>query len=305
MTKPPIHTIDLRYLDQQKAVASYLIEGDAGPVLVETGPANTVQTLEQSLAALGYAPSDIQHALVTHIHFDHAGAVGWLARHGTHIHVHEFGAPHLIDPSKLVASARRIYGATMDEQWGIMTAVPEEQVHPVRDGDAIVHGNLRLVAIETPGHARHHHSFRMETSDGAIGFTGDAAATFMGESSFINLPMPPPEFDLDAWLHSLDRLAAEDFVRIYPTHFGACDEPAIHLERVADELRANLEQIERLVMEGFDEAHVIKAYGEWMDACADDLNVPLERRPFYVSRNVKQMNVMGVLRYLRKRAQPA
>ncbi|MCA9296759.1 MAG: MBL fold metallo-hydrolase [Phycisphaerales bacterium] len=300
-----IHTIDLRYLGQERAIAAYLIESNTGPILVETGPANTVDTLTTALAALGVAPADIRHALVTHIHFDHAGAVGWLARHGTHIYVHEFGAPHLIDPSKLVDSARRIYGAKMDYEWGIMTAVPADQVRPVRDGDVLEFGDVTLTAIETPGHARHHHAYRMDTDDGAVAFTGDAAATYMSETSFINLPMPPPEFDLDAWLATLDRLRAANLARIYPTHFGACDHPAAHFDAVTEELHRNVACIERLVAEGLSEADIVAAYGEWMDELADAADVPLARRPFYVSRNIKQMNVMGVLRYKRKRAERA
>jgi glyoxylase-like metal-dependent hydrolase (beta-lactamase superfamily II) len=298
-----IHTIDLRYLGQERAIAAYLIESNAGPILVETGPANTIDTLTTALAALGVVPKDIRHALVTHIHFDHAGAVGWLARHGAHIHAHEFGAPHLIDPSKLVDSARRIYGTSMEYEWGIMTAVPADQVHPVRDGDVLEFGDVTLTAIETPGHARHHHTYRMDIDAGAIAFTGDAAATYMPETSFINLPMPPPEFDLDAWLTTLDRLRAENLARIYPTHFGACDHPAKHFDRVEHELHRNVAFIERLVAEGLTEAEVVAAYGEWIDELADHADVPLQRRPFFVSRNVKQMNVMGVLRYLRKRAE--
>ena len=141
---PVIHTIDLHYLGIPKAIAAYVVIGPDGPVLVEAGPSSTLTHLVDGLAALSLKPGDIRHALVTHIHLDHAGAAGHLARNGTRIWVHEFGAPHLVDPSKLIASATRIYGSQMDRLWGPIVPVPPELISPVRDGDLIEVGGLRV-----------------------------------------------------------------------------------------------------------------------------------------------------------------
>src|SRR5262249_30206501 len=154
--------------------------------------------------------TDIRHALVTHIHLDHAGAAGHLAQHGTHIYLHEFGGPHLIDPSRLIDSATRIYGDQMDHLWGRLIPVPEHLVHPVRDGDGLNPDGLRITAIEPPGHARHHHAFALEIDGERIGFAGDAAGIIMPgipeppAGTFMVVPTPPPEFDLQAWLTSID-----------------------------------------------------------------------------------------------------
>ena len=171
-----VHTIDLEYLGTRGAIASYVIEGPDGLVMVETGPGNTTAALERGLADLGFTPTDVKHVFVTHIHFDHAGASGWMARHGAHIYVHEFGRQHLIDPTRLVASARRIYGDRMEALWGELLPIPAERTTPLHDGDIVTVAGLKIRAIETPGHARHHHAFVVETDDAKIGFTGDAAA---------------------------------------------------------------------------------------------------------------------------------
>ncbi|MBT8484702.1 MAG: MBL fold metallo-hydrolase, partial [Phycisphaerae bacterium] len=222
-----IHTIDVNYLNTPGAIASYIVIGPGGdPVMVETGPGCAVEGLVAGLKELGFRPRDVRDVLVTHIHFDHAGAAGWMAREGARIHVHEFGAAHLVDPTRLVRSAERIYGDRMGVLWGELIPVPEKQVRPVYDGDAIDAGGLRFRAIETPGHARHHHAYGLETEDlGRVAFTGDAAATFVEEApGFISLPTPPPEFELAAWISSLDRLGEEGLDRIYPTHFGVVED---------------------------------------------------------------------------------
>ena len=157
-----LHTIDLHYLGIPQAIAAFVMMGSDGPVLIETGPASTLNNLADGLASLNLGLADIRHALVTHIHLDHAGAAGHLARNGTRIYVHEFGAKHLIDPSRLIESATRIYADQMDRLWGSIVPVPEKLVTPVHDGDVIAIGDLRFTALETPGHARHHHAFAVD-----------------------------------------------------------------------------------------------------------------------------------------------
>ena len=295
-----LHILDLKYLDQPEAIAAYVIETPVGLIMFETGPGSTTDRLTAELANIGFSPSDIQHLFVTHIHLDHAGAAGWLAQHGCSVHVHEFGARHLIDPTKLLASARRIYQDKMDTIWGEFLAVPESQVVSVCDGDVFEFGGLSIRAIETPGHARHHHAFATELDGKKICFTGDATGTFIHESPrFMSLPTPPPEFELNVWLSSLGQLDAEHFAAIYPTHFGRVNDVADHLKRVATALQEHVMIIRKSQKDAANDRNTIESdYGKWFHATADQHDVPDAKRPFYVSDALVRMNVTGILRWL-------
>jgi glyoxylase-like metal-dependent hydrolase (beta-lactamase superfamily II) len=300
-----IHTLDLHYLGTPEAIASYILVGRGGPVMIETGPGRSTDALASGLNTLGYEPSDVKHVLVTHIHFDHAGASGWMARHGAQIHVHEFGAPHLIEPTRLVESARRIYGEQMDELWGELIPIPEGQVSPVHDNDVIEVEGIAIRAIETPGHARHHHAFAVDTDEGRICFTGDAAATYIPNTgSFVSVPTPPPEFDLERWIASIERLEAERFDRICPTHFGAVNDPAGHLARVKPTLRAHAEFVRKLMDENAAREEILARYTDWWVTGAKQAGVPERKLHFYIN-SMAEMNVTGIMRYWTKRAEKA
>jgi glyoxylase-like metal-dependent hydrolase (beta-lactamase superfamily II) len=296
-----IHTIDLDYLGTAGAVAVYVLETDDGPVMIESGPASTTAALERGLAAIGMAPGDVRRVLVTHIHFDHAGAAGWMAGHGAQIHVHEFGARHLADPTRLVKSATRIYGDEMERRWGVIEPVPEEQVSAMHDGDVLEVGGVRIRTVETPGHARHHHAFAVELPDGKVAFTGDAAASYVFDApGFVSLPTPPPEFELGAWLATVRRLEDERFDRIYPTHFGPVDDPAAHLGRVRAALRAHADYVRNLMDEGLADAAMRERYTAWFLDQARSAGVPEGKIPFYVTDTVADMNLTGITRYWTK-----
>lgn len=299
-----IHTLDLHYLDEPRSIASYLIRTDEGAILIETGPGSTFHRLADALKDHGLALSDVKHALVTHIHFDHAGAAGLLAEHGATIHVHEFGEQHLIDPSKLIASAARIYGDDMDRLWGRIVPIPQQQVNPVCDGDVLSFGNVTLTAIETPGHARHHHAFRMESENGPICFAGDAAAMIVPDvpgTKYISLPTPPPEFDRKAWLSSLQRLGSEGFISLYLTHFGRVDYIDAHLKAVADAINAHADFVIGEMNAGHDEQSILKAYSKWVRERAAAAGVTTAQAPHFISGNLLSMNVTGIMRYQSKR----
>ena len=197
-----IDTLDLDFQGMSRSIASYLLEGPGGYVLIETGPMSTLDTLRRRLDERGLTPDDIRHLFVTHIHLDHAGAAGWWARQGAQIYVHPAGAPHLVDPSKLWRSAGRIYGDQMEILWGHILPAPAEQVTTIADGETIEVAGLSLMALDTPGHAGHHHVYRLED----IAFTGDAAGVRISGSPWVSLPAPPPEFNRELWEKSLDRL---------------------------------------------------------------------------------------------------
>lgn len=243
--------------------------------------------------------------LVTHIHFDHAGAAGWMATRGARIHVHAFGATHLVDPSRLLASATRIYGDRMERLWGTILPCDAALVRPADDGAIVVAGGLRFRAIETPGHARHHHAWALEGFAERIAFTGDAAACFIDEApEFISIPTPPPEFDPEAWRRSLDRLRSERLDRIYPTHFGAIEgagDVAAHLDRVEVALAEHEAFVARARAAGTDRDAIRDAYRAWFVAAAVRAGVPEARQGFYVKDSLADMNVDGILRRLDRR----
>jgi glyoxylase-like metal-dependent hydrolase (beta-lactamase superfamily II) len=236
MSKTTIYTIDLNFQSIPGAIAVYLIPHQHGAILVESGPGSTTLTLQAAIKALHYEPSDITDVFLTHIHLDHSGAAGWLAQHGARIHVHPNGALHLANPEKLLASATRIFGDRMNALWGEFIPVPEERLSILQDGDRVEVGGLCLRAIETPGHADHHHAYRFED----VLFTGDVCGVRLGGQPFLRLPMPSPEFNLDAWQHSLDHLRKEQadgtLARIAPTHFGIYHDPDWLFSAVSDAL---------------------------------------------------------------------
>lgn len=305
---PRLHLIDLEYLGQPGAIAAHVLETDEGLAVIECGPASTLPVLEAGLAALGASLGDVRHLLLTHIHFDHAGAAGHVAAAspGCTVHVHGFGAKHLVDPSRLLASATRIYGAEMDRLWGTILPIPEHRVRPLADGDRLAFGGLELRAIETPGHARHHHAFAVELHGERICFTGDAAAAVcLAAPEFISLPAPPPEFDPVLWRHSLDRLRSERFDAIFPTHFGRMDDVNGHLDRVQAALEAHTGRIREWMDEGCDEAEIRRRYRQWFEQLADEAGLPPQARGFYAKGSVVEMNVTGIMRYWSQQAEVA
>lgn len=242
MDHPQIQTIDLKFRGIAGTIASYLIPHKNGVVLIESGPGSTISALQEGLAGYGYRTEDISDVLLTHIHLDHAGASGWLAEQGVRIHVHPAGAPHMINPENLLKSAGRIYGNLMEPLWGKFIAVPEEKISIPRQGDIININGLEFKPMDTPGHANHHYAYLYEN----ICFCGDIGGVRMRGRKHISLPMPPPEFHLEKWRSSIEKLKKEEFKYIAPTHYSICNDPEWQLaalERALDEIDAWIENI--------------------------------------------------------------
>jgi glyoxylase-like metal-dependent hydrolase (beta-lactamase superfamily II) len=291
-----ITPIDLHFQGSPEAIASYLVIGPGGPILIETGPGSTLPSLLQGLAARGIAPGDIKDVLLTHIHLDHAGAAGWWARQGATVHVHHIGAPHLEDPSRLLASAQRIYGDQMDTLWGEFLSAPAEKLHSLHDGDAVYAGGLRFIALDTPGHARHHMVYRLDD----VAFTGDLAGIRLSGRPYLRLPTPPPEFELDAWLASLERVRAEKFARLYLTHFGAVDDAAAQWDEVERLLREYVDLVRGEAARGTERDALVERFGEYETARMQAAHLDSEAFARYAIIGPAGMAVDGMLRYLRK-----
>jgi len=301
-----IHQVDLNYLGLPGAIAAWAVEGPDGWVLVESGPESCWATLRSGLESLGVAPADLKGVLLTHIHLDHAGGAWRLAELGVPIHVHERGARHLINPEKLLASAQRIYGADMDRLWGSLEACPEDLVHSVSDGDRIQVAGLDFLAVETPGHACHHHAWSLEGSDPATIFTGDAAAMLIPDSNWISIPMPPPEMDLEAWDSSLDRLEGGHWSRFCLTHGGTVEKSdiAMHLENLRGGLHEQVAFIAALRKKHPDLDAQRPIYRSWLLESALKSGISETIFNQFVSIGLLNMNLSGVSRYLNLASDP-
>jgi glyoxylase-like metal-dependent hydrolase (beta-lactamase superfamily II) len=280
--------IDLRHLGRERVIASYLLEGGE-PALVDCGPETCADALRSALAENGLAVTDLRHLLLTHIHLDHAGAAGTLVREhpGLLVHVSEIGAPHLVDPSRLERSARRLYGDDFDRLWGELAPVPDENVRVF--GDRV----LGLEVFPTPGHASHHVSFLGE--DGTC-FSGDATGVVIPPSRYVAPVAPPPDIDLEAWERTLDAVGEREPSRLCLPHFGVVEETEAHLERVRRRLHAWAGR----VRDGMGEE-------EWVRAAEDELaaEVDPETARVYKQAGPLWQSYAGLRRYWDKRRENA
>jgi glyoxylase-like metal-dependent hydrolase (beta-lactamase superfamily II) len=219
--------------------AAYLVLGSR-PTLIETGTAVTSPVVDHALRFLGLSAADLQAVVVTHIHLDHAGAVGDLTTSfpGAQVYVHERGARHLVDPTRLMAGSRAVYGdRTIDAVFGCLTPTSQDRVHALADGKHVDLGGGRyLRASYTPGHAKHHLSL-LDSASGDI-YVGDAAGIFIPETGQLKPASPPADFNLHDALDSLRRLEGFKPTRLLFTHFGPCSINAeATLKQAAEELR--------------------------------------------------------------------
>lgn len=305
---PQLHVIDTHFQGMPQVTAVYLLIGPNGPTLIETGPGSTLPAVLDGLAAHGVRPADVRAVLLTHIHLDHAGAAGWWARQGAQIYVHHVGAPHLVDPSKLIASATRIYGERMDTLWGEILPAPAERVTPLYDGDTVQAGGLTFTALDTPGHAYHHHTYLLETgslerspASETIAFTGDAAGVRLPQVGVVDLPAPPPEFHLETWLATLDRLAAAGATTFYPTHFGPVDDIHSHLAALRVVMVDSVAFVAERLHDGAEREQLLAEYVAWNRERAAALRLSPEMIDSYELANPLFMSVDGIARYLRKK----
>jgi len=264
-----VNVIDLHHMGNEKTIASYVLDTDDGPALFDCGPATCIDALKAGLDEHGLALTDIRHLLLSHIHLDHAGAAGSLVREhpSLQVHVSGIGAPHLVDPSRLERSARRLYGDSFDTLWGELAPVPEANVRVV--GDLV----LGLECFPTPGHATHHVCYL--DRDGTL-YAGDAAGVRIEPGRFVMPPTPPPEFDLETWQQTLEEIERRDPERLALIHWGVAHDVRRHLADLRLELYewtdtirggADLEEFVEYVKLELDDA------GE--DTGAYDLAMPL------------------------------
>ena len=240
---PAIHAIDLVHMNVPGAIAAWAVEGPDGWVVIESGPASCWNTLRTGLESLGATIDNIAALLVTHIHLDHAGGAWNFVDRGIPVHVHEAGAAHLIDPSRLEKSSRRIFGERFETLWGALKPCDASRVHAYRNGDIVSAAGLQFAAIETLGHANHHHAWHLLDHDSGDLFSGDAAAMLVPGTEWITIPMPPPEFDLDVWMAAIDRIETGPWTRLRLTHGGTVADISAHLKQLRISMRDQVQWI--------------------------------------------------------------
>ena len=281
----PPELIDLRHQATERVIGVYLVETIEGPALFDCGPSTCVDELKRGLAQRGLALSDIRNLLLSHIHLDHAGAAGTLVREhpGLRVHVSEIGAPHLVDPSRLEQSARRLYGETFDPLWGELAPVPKENVHVV--GERV----LDFDAFPTPGHASHHVSYL--AADGTL-YAGDAAGVRIQPGHHVLPVSPPPDIDLEAWNETLAEIECRAPARLALVHFGVAEDVAEHLARMRDQLELWAERVRSGMSE---EEFVAAGRRDLVEAEGESKAAPWDKAaPFWQS-------YLGLKRYWDKR----
>jgi glyoxylase-like metal-dependent hydrolase (beta-lactamase superfamily II) len=226
----------LNFLGRPGVIATGVIETPAGVLLVDPGPGSCLPRLTEELRAAGIGIGDVSGVLATHIHLDHSGATGLLVRQNPNltVYVHERGAPHVMDPSKLVASATRIYGGDMDRLWGEFAPVPAANIRALSGGESLRFGTSVIETAYTPGHASHHVTY-CDASTGIV-FTGDVAGIRVGHGAYVLPPTPPPDIDLGLWRRSLSLIRDWQPSGVFVTHFGLHADALAHLDLVLVEL---------------------------------------------------------------------
>jgi glyoxylase-like metal-dependent hydrolase (beta-lactamase superfamily II) len=237
-----MRVIDVMHLGRPHVIGCWEVDG----ALVDPGPESSLETLLSALE--GEQP---QAVVLTHIHLDHAAATGAIVRRWpeTPVYVHERGAPHLIDPSKLLASAERLYGDAMESLWGEIVPVPEENVRALAGGETV----LGMRVAYTPGHASHHVCYLHEETGTA--FVGDVAAVLIPGTNLVVPPTPPPDIDVETWLESIELVEGWKPERLAVTHFGAIEEPAEHLATVRERLAEEARLARELDEEAYEQRH--------------------------------------------------
>jgi glyoxylase-like metal-dependent hydrolase (beta-lactamase superfamily II) len=279
--------LDLFHQGDERVIGVYLLDTGDGPALFDCGPTSALPALKGRLAEEGLALTDLRHLLLSHIHLDHAGAAGVLVREHPELEVHvsEVGAPHLVDPSRLERSARRLYGDDFDTLWGELAPIPEANVNVV--GERV----LGFACFPTPGHANHHVSY---LDDEGTLYAGDAAGVRIVPGRYIIPVSPPPEVDLEAWEHTIDEIEARGPDRLALIHFGVVESPRDHLRRLRRELRVWAQR----VRQGLTEE-------EFVEAARADLAEEDGEAPYYERAAPFWQSYAGLKRYWEKQLEPA
>ena len=291
-----IHVLDTRHLGRAGIIAATALESEDGLILFDTGPESTFETVAAQLPERGFSLQDVRHVFLSHIHFDHAGAAWRFAQLGATIYVHPRGAPHLTHPTKLVASATRLYGDDMQRLWGKIDPVPQERVRVLENNDVVRIGQFEIQAIATPGHASHHHIYHWGDSV----FGGDVAGVRLGGGPPVP-PFVPPELEIEAWLESIAKIRRLNPAKLYLPHFGLVKGPiSEHLDALEERVSRWSIWFRDRLRDGDDEQKLTPAFHEFVANELRSAGATGKELADYEQADPSFMAVSAAIRYWRK-----
>jgi glyoxylase-like metal-dependent hydrolase (beta-lactamase superfamily II) len=289
---PDARLIDVLQRGRERVIGAW----DLGGAIVDPGPESRIETV------LGELSEKPRALLLTHIHLDHAGATGALVERfpELEVYVHARGAPHLVDPTKLLASAERIYGDQMLPLWGRVLPVPERNVRVLEGGEALEVAGRRIDVEYTPGHAWHHVTY-FDQTDGTA-YVGDVAGVRIPPSDYVRPPTPPPDIDVERWLASIDLVADRRPAALALTHFGTVDDPPPHLEQTRGRLREQAELVRSLLESHGDTDEAVREFVAEVNGRTEAASDHETAAVFEVGAPVEQL-WLGLRRYWQKQAE--
>jgi len=292
-----IHIINLEFQNQDFSIACFLIETADGPLLVETGPHSTINTLRSKIKKIGYNWKKIKHVLLTHIHLDHAGAAWCFAENGSNIYLHPLGYRHMHDPSRLLASATMIYGDNMNTLWGTLKPIPADLLHIVKDNELLNLNGLKIKAIHSPGHAKHHIAWQFDN----VLFAGDVAGVRVSAGPVIP-PCPPPDINIELWVQSIDKILEHGEIdTYYLTHFGEVTDCLRHMTELKETLTDYADFIYPFYQKKTPADDIVPLFTKFVVDYLRKKGSSNEEAASYESANPSYMSVRGLLRYWQKR----
>jgi glyoxylase-like metal-dependent hydrolase (beta-lactamase superfamily II) len=291
-----IHILDTRHLDRPGIIAATVLETNDGIALFDTGSDATFETVAEDMGVAGLAPNDVRHVFLSHIHLDHAGAAWRFADLGATIHVHPRGARHLIDPTRLMESATRIFGDEMQRLWGEMRRIPEEQVQVTNDNVPIRAGQFEVRSLATPGHASHHNVYLWDDNL----FGGDVAGVRLDGGPPVP-PFVPPELQVEEWLESIQRLRALKMERLYLPHFGLVEgDLAEHFDALAERVQRWAIWFRDGLRKGRSESELIPDFAQYEARDILESGAAEDRVADYERADPSFMAVTASIRYWQK-----
>jgi glyoxylase-like metal-dependent hydrolase (beta-lactamase superfamily II) len=297
-----ITPLDLHWTGKTRCIATALYRSEDFVGLIDPGPASTLGNLREQLEQQRLRVSDLRAILLTHIHLDHAGATGSLVQENpaVQVYVHSRGAPHLVDPSKLLSSAQRLYGQDTQALFGEFLAVAQGNLRVLEGGETLTLGGRELCVLYTPGHASHHVTYFDPTE--RVAFVGDTAGICIEGNRFILPATPPPDISLELWMASLDAISQLHARRLFLTHFGFSNDPGRHLEAYRKRLLHWGELTAEIQARVPEETEAVRTFARTVAAEAADFLSP-EDLALYVFNGALQLSWLGLARYHRKKSE--
>jgi glyoxylase-like metal-dependent hydrolase (beta-lactamase superfamily II) len=297
-----ITALDMNWVGRPHSIAAALLESNGHRVVVDPGPESTYATLRERLQSRGLSVAQLDAILLTHIHLDHAGATGSLVRENPRlgVYVHTLGAPHMIDPSRLLASAARLWPDTLHQLFGETLPVPKENLRILEGGETLTLGTRKLEVAYTPGHASHHVSY-FDAEEG-VAFVGDTAGIRIDNGPYILPATPPPDINLEIWEGSFAAILARRPSRLFLTHFGFAENPAEHIDEFRRRLHGWADLAAEVLQSTSGEAEAKQAFVARAQAEMQEL-LGAEEAEHHAFTAGLDLSFLGLARYLRKRAE--